>query len=184
MSMIFNFRMISDENDHFVRDYEVPYDMTLKEFHTFICDDLKYDPFEMSSFFKSDGSWQKLQEYTLIDMGIDANNTAVYIDEDEEIKDDFTPLSMENTYLGQIIKKKNDRLLFVFDILEDRLFFIELINTKKADKGVEYPRVMFYNGDAPDQFDVDKSPENKSIFDEAMDDWGEFDGDDQYDDEY
>ena len=29
MSMIFRFRMLSDENDNFVRDYEVPYDMTL-----------------------------------------------------------------------------------------------------------------------------------------------------------
>ena len=25
MSMVFKFRMLSDENDHFVRDYEVPY---------------------------------------------------------------------------------------------------------------------------------------------------------------
>ncbi|EKC56203.1 hypothetical protein OBE_11186, partial [human gut metagenome] len=24
--MVFKFRMLSDENDHFVRDYEVPYD--------------------------------------------------------------------------------------------------------------------------------------------------------------
>ena len=28
MSMVFRFRMLSDENDNFVRDYEVPYDMT------------------------------------------------------------------------------------------------------------------------------------------------------------
>ena len=31
MSMVFRFRMLSDENDNFVRDYEVPYDMTLLE---------------------------------------------------------------------------------------------------------------------------------------------------------
>ena len=29
MSMVFRFRMLSDENDNFVRDYEVLYDTTL-----------------------------------------------------------------------------------------------------------------------------------------------------------
>ena len=29
MSMVFRFRMLSDENDNFVRDYEVPYDLSL-----------------------------------------------------------------------------------------------------------------------------------------------------------
>ena len=42
MSMVFRFRMLSDENDHFVRDYEVMYDTTLLEFHNFILDSLEY----------------------------------------------------------------------------------------------------------------------------------------------
>ena len=36
MSMIFKFRMLSDESDVFVRDYEVKYDMNLLEFNDFI----------------------------------------------------------------------------------------------------------------------------------------------------
>ena len=52
--MIFKFRMLSDENDNFLREYEVPYDMTLLELHRFICRDLKYDPDNMVSFFLSD----------------------------------------------------------------------------------------------------------------------------------
>ena len=32
MSMVFRFRMLSDENDNFVRDYEAMYDTTLLEF--------------------------------------------------------------------------------------------------------------------------------------------------------
>ena len=43
MSMVFRFRMLSDENDHFVRDYEVPYDMTLLGFHEFITRSLGYE---------------------------------------------------------------------------------------------------------------------------------------------
>ena len=40
MSMVFKFRMLSDENDRFVRDYEVMYDMSLIEFEEFIREDL------------------------------------------------------------------------------------------------------------------------------------------------
>ena len=41
--MVFRFRMLSDENDNFVRDYEVPYDMTLLDFHNFILRSLEYE---------------------------------------------------------------------------------------------------------------------------------------------
>ena len=54
MSMVFRFRMLSDENDNFVRDYEVPYDMTLLDFHNFILRSLEYEEC-MASFFTSAG---------------------------------------------------------------------------------------------------------------------------------
>ena len=43
MSMVFRFRMLSDENDNFVRDYEVLYDTTLLDFHNFILRSLEYE---------------------------------------------------------------------------------------------------------------------------------------------
>ena len=51
--MVFRFRMLSDENDRFVRDYEVLYDMTLLEFHEFLLEALEYEPC-MASFFTAD----------------------------------------------------------------------------------------------------------------------------------
>ena len=56
MSMVFQFRMLSDENDHFVRDYEVMYDMNLLDFHRFILRSLGYEPC-MASFFTADDRW-------------------------------------------------------------------------------------------------------------------------------
>lgn len=61
--MVFRFRMLSDENDHFVRDYEVMYDTTLLEFHNFILDSLEYEPC-MASFFTADDRWEKQREFT------------------------------------------------------------------------------------------------------------------------
>ena len=60
--MVFRFRMLSDENDHFVRDYEVMYDTTLLEFHNFILDALEYEPC-MASFFTADDRWEKQREF-------------------------------------------------------------------------------------------------------------------------
>lgn len=51
MSMVFRFRMLSDENDHFVRDYEVMYDTTLLDFHRFILQSLEYEEC-MASFLR------------------------------------------------------------------------------------------------------------------------------------
>ena len=41
MSVILKLRMLSDEDDCFLRDYEVPYELTLEELHDFICNDLQ-----------------------------------------------------------------------------------------------------------------------------------------------
>ena len=58
MSMVFRFRMLSDENDNFVRDYEVLYDTTLLDFHNFILRSLEYEDC-MASFFTADDRWEK-----------------------------------------------------------------------------------------------------------------------------
>ena len=67
MSMVFRFRMLSDENDNFVRDYEVLYDTTLLEFHDFILRSLEYEEC-MASFFTADDRWEKLRGYERMDM--------------------------------------------------------------------------------------------------------------------
>ena len=171
MSMIFGFRMLSDEDDNFIRDYEIPYDMTLKDFYRFICGDLNYNDKEMSSFFLSNDNWEKLKEFTSEDMGFG-----------NDAEDELAPVAMENVLLGQIIRKQKERLIFVFDMLGDRAFFLELTQSKKREDGYEYPRVVLANGDAPDQYDATKPTNNKSIFQEMMDDFNDFEGDDSYDD--
>ena len=90
---------------------------------------------------------------------------------------------MENVLLVRIIRKQKERLIFVFDMLGDRAFFLELTQSKKREDGYEYPRVVLANGDAPDQYDATKPTNNKSIFEEMMDDFNDFEGDDSYDDE-
>lgn len=178
MSMFFKFRMLSDESDVFVRDYEVKYDMNLLEFNDFICSDLGYDNSGMTSFFLSDGQWRKLREFTLMDMG---GGMSDYSSDEDNIP----PMAMEQVVLGQLIHENHDRLIWVFDMFADRAYYLELIEAGFVQEGVKYPRTLFAHGEPSDQYDPEAGGVGeKSIFEEMMDDFGDFGGDDSYDDEY
>lgn len=168
--MIFKVRMLSDEDDNFFRDYALPYDMTLAELHRFICRDLGFDPENIASFFASDREWNKGREFTLIDMGFG------------DPGDPQAPLPMESALLSQIFTRSHDRLIYLFDMLEERALYLELTGTGKAEEQGEYPATTGANGPAPGQFGARDSG-GGSIFDEAMGDFSDFAGDDGYDDE-
>lgn len=168
--MVFRFRMLSDENDRFVRDYEVLYDTSLLEFHRFILESLEYEEC-MASFFTADKMWNRLREFTLVDMGTGEQDA---------------PESMEHVVLGQIIHRLRDRLIYLFDLFGDRAYYLELTGVYEADPKSLYPREIFAVAAAPDQYDPSKTradEEEESIFDEMMGDFREFEGDDNYDDE-
>lgn len=169
MAIVFKFRMLSDENDHFVRDYEVPYDMTLADFYEFIRETLEYEP-TMVSFFTADDRWEKLREFTLMDMGAGDGEAA--------------PQPMSEVSLHQILHHVRDRLIFQFDLFADRAYYIELIDVAKAEPGTSYPRELFAHGSVPDQFDPEATEADSSIFDEMMGDFNDFEGDENCDDEY
>ncbi len=169
--MIFQLRMIGSEDEAFVREYELPYTMNLLEFHKFICDDLGYDPMTMASFFCSNERWEKGREFTSTDMGTGP--------------DDEAPLPMESVALGQILRENHDRLIYTFDPFADRSLFLELMGTVKGQEGTAYPRIALSAGDPPAQFDAGfDSSASGSIFDDAMDDFYDFEGDELADDDF
>lgn len=169
MAIVFKFRMLSDENDHFVRDYEVPGDMTLAEFQNFIRETLEYEE-AMVSFYTADDRWEKLREFTLMDMGAGDDENA--------------PLPMASVTLRQILHHVHDRLVYQFDLFANRAYFLELLDVVKAVPEASYPREVFAHGSVPDQYDPDATAADGSIFDEMMDEFNDFEGDDNYDDEY
>ena len=173
--MVFRFRMLSDENDNFVRDYEVLYDTTLLEFHEFILETLEYEPC-MASFFTADAMWERQREFTLMAM-------------DDGESGEMMPQSMEEVTLGQILHHVRDRLIYLFDMFGDRAYYLELTGVYRAESGAVYPREIFAREEVPDQYDPSKTRATDdgtdgSIFDQMMDEFNDFEGDDNYDDEY
>ena len=170
--MIYRFRMLSDENDNFVRDFEVSAESTLLDMHDFIISMLRYDQC-MASFFTADDHWERLQEYTYMDMGSGMGDGG-----------NGMPLPMATARLEDVLTHLHDRLIYVFDPFTQRAYYIELIEAKEPEKGMEYPRLQFAHATTPDQYDPEENEEGGSIFEEMMGEYSDFDGDDSYDDEY
>lgn len=170
MNIIFKYRMLSDESDNFVRDFEVYPDMTLTEFHNFLLEALGYEPC-MVSIFKSDAEWRLVEEFTELDMGEDIPGS---------------PRCMDNVRLMEVTNDFHDRLVYTFDMINDRSYYLELIDMQRPNKDLTYPRVVFEHAPVPDQYDPQATEQAGSIFDEMMSEYGEFDGDgdDSYDDEF
>ncbi|MBP3432329.1 MAG: hypothetical protein J6K40_01190 [Alistipes sp.] len=168
MNIIFKYRMLSDESDNFVRDFEVYPDMTLREFSDFLLRALHYDEC-MVSIFKSDAEWRPVEEFSEIDMGDDMPGV---------------PRCMDNARLMEVNNDFHDRLIYTFDMLNNRSFYLELLDMQRPQADLEYPRVAFEHAPVPDQYDPDATEDSGSIFEEMMSDYNEFDGDDNYDDEY
>ena len=115
------------------------------DFHSFIQKSLGFESHQLASFFVSDRKWMKLIEISMLDLGI--NGAAFYI--------------MQKTKLSDLIKSKEQKLLYTFDFLNDRSFFIELTGII-MEKNLNEPLVTLKQGDAPVQVlgeeNVDQEP--------------------------
>lgn len=109
--MIFNFRVLSDEVDDFRRQIEIDADATFMDLKNAICDSVGYNKNQMCSFFICSDGWEKEKEITLEDMDFDADQD-VYL--------------MEDTILSDMIEDEGQKLMFTFDYMTDRSFFIEM----------------------------------------------------------
>ena len=109
--MIYKFRLLSDEVEDFRRDIEIDSDATFHDLHKAILAATGYKDDQMTSFFICDGYWEKETEITLEDMGTSS---------------DMDSWIMEETPLEELLEDEKQHLLYIFDPLADRAFFIEL----------------------------------------------------------
>lgn len=139
--MVYKFRLVSDEVDNFRREIDIDADASFLTLRNAICDSVGFDKNQMSSFFLCDDGWEKDKEITLEDMGSDSSED-VYL--------------MEESIISDFIEEEGQRLIFVFDYMTDRSFFIELKRTEPG-KHLQDPVCSLSMGKAPAQFvDLDE----------------------------
>lgn len=139
--MIYKFRILSNEEEKFMREIDVPANITFLDLHKAVQEAVGYDQSQMCSFFISDENWEKGIEITLFDMG----DT---LDQEKKV--------MENSIISDCLKKSGQRLLYVFDFFSERAFFIELVQLIENPKdSTDIIVCVKSEGKAPEQIKID-----------------------------
>lgn len=131
-AMIYKFVAISSEDDSFLREFELDEKNTLLDFHNIIQEELEYDKSQLASFFSTTDKWEKEEEFTLFDMGA-------------------TTTLMDEVIIDDIIINENQNFIYVFDLFNERVFFIENVGTAPEIEGREYPLCTNSHGTPPPQ---------------------------------
>ncbi len=109
--MVYNFRIVSDEVENFKREIKIDADATFLDLKNAICDSVDFDKTQLCSFFICEPNWEKRQEVTLEDMDTSSDQD-VYL--------------MEDTPLSDLIDDEGQKLIFTFDYMTDRSFYMEM----------------------------------------------------------
>ena len=161
--MVYKFRIISDEVDDFLREIKIDSDASFYDLHEAILKSTGYKDDQMTSFFICDDYWEKETEITLEDMGQGSSEEDTFV--------------MKDTRLSELLEDEKQKLIYVFDPLAERVFFIELseiITGKDLEKAVCSKK----SGEPPKQtIDFDEQMNTNSSLD--LDE--NFYGDEQYD---
>lgn len=109
--MVFRFLILSDEVDDFKREIKIDAEATFLDLHDAILESVGYTKDQMCSFFICDDDWSKNTEITLVEM-----------DTTSEV-DNYI---MAETRLEELLEDEHQKLMFVFDYMTERAFFMEL----------------------------------------------------------
>lgn len=165
--MVYIFTVVSDEVDDFAREIKIDADASFYDFHKIILDSCNYTDDQMTSFFVCDDTWEKETEITLEDMGNTGADEDIYI--------------MKDTRLSELVEDEGQRLLYVFDPMADRVFFIELSEIEYSKKQPK-AEISRKHGNAPQQlidFDELMKKQQNTVLDLDEDFYGSEDFDNE-----
>jgi hypothetical protein len=137
---VYKFRLLSDESEDFIRDIEIQAAQTFENFHHAICECSGLNEKELASFHICDQKWSKKKEITLIDM-LDG--------EDQQEKDKVVEEThiMSDSLIRDFIKEPHQRLMYEYDFLNMKTFFIELLSVHIQKDNGPYPRCSLRKGE-------------------------------------
>jgi hypothetical protein len=162
--MVYRFLILSDEVASFKREIQISSEATFLDLHHAILDATQYTRDEICSFFICDDDWSKKVEITLVDMGA-PSEVDIYL--------------MENTQLEELLEDEQQKMLYVFDYMYERAFFMELFEIITG-KNLETPICSLSIGQPPAQtLTMDEVEKRVDQFDLGE----EFYGDSQYNDD-
>ncbi len=145
--MVYRFKLVSDEVNNFMREIECDSENTFLELRNCILESVDYSKDELDSFFMCNDDWEMEEEITLEDMGNTSSDRDTWL--------------MENTPISELVEDEGQKLVFQFDYMTERGFFMELKEIIPGRNLVE-PICTMKRGKAPKQFKEMDDFENRA----------------------
>lgn len=149
--MVYRFKLVSDEVSNFSREIEIDSESTFLQLRNSILESVDYSKDELDSFFLCDEDWQRREEITLMEM---------------DSSSDYDIWLMEDTPIDELVEDEGQKLVFVFDYLTERSFFMELKEIMPG-RSLSEPICTLKKGKAPQQ-KIDMDEFDKKIDAAAM----------------
>lgn len=144
---VYKFRVLSEEDEKFIRDIEIKSTQTFEDFHFIILGSLGFKGNELASFYTCDRKWNKLREITLLDMTDQKIPESDQIDEDETLCQEIMPMFvMKDSKINKFIEDPHQRFIYEYDFLNLRTFYIELVKIIQGEENITYPRCTLSKG--------------------------------------
>lgn len=178
----YKFRVFFDEIEDFVRDIEILSTDNFESFHQILYSCIGLQGNELASFSICDTKWNKQKEITLIDMGDEETENNESADDDENdaytTKSNLPKFVMKDAILKNFIDNPHQYIIYEYDFINPKIFFIELLKTFKIETTIELPRCTHKEKELPKEMIRVNHPEpeeiNNAIF-ESLDIDEEFD---------
>lgn len=134
--MLFKIAVICDEIQSFFREITIDSDQTFLDLNQALLDACDYDDSQITSFCTCTEDWEMEQQIVREDMGTTSEDEDLYI--------------MANTRLSELIEDEEQKLIFTFDPINDRVFYLEVT---EIITGQSLPKAecTLSKGDAPEQ---------------------------------
>lgn len=182
----YKFKVFYDEIEDFERDVDIPANFNFEEFHKFLYGCLGLRGNEFASFSICDQKWNKQKEITLTDTSDeeDLAESPDYDDEDSfSTKSNIPKFVMRDAVLKDFITDPHQNILYEYDFMNPKTFYIEFQKAAKSDDTERFPCCTFSKGELPVKVSPKDMPQPE--FDESaltLDEEDDFD--DGFDDGY
>ena len=180
----YKFKVSHDEVEEFERQIEILASDNFESIHQILYDCIGLTGNELAAFSICDVKWNKKQEITLIDMLDDREFDTPEYEEDEEFStsSNVPKFIMKDAVLKDFITDPHQHIMYEYDFINPKVFYLELLKTLPAKESAVYPCCTLSQGvlPKPDEHIVSKNPEDDFLNDfedeldeEDMDDFME-----------
>ena len=148
----YKFRVYYDAVEEFVRDIEILSHDSFESLHNIMYSAIGLQGNELASFFICDSKWNKQKEVTLIDM-FDENSAETVPEYDDgdgfSTKSNIPKSVMKDAIMKDFITDPHQQIIYEYDFLNPKVFYIELMKVLPKQDKIEYPRCTYKAKEMP-----------------------------------